>query len=138
LDASTAKDLTQLMSERAAAWNGLWTVFYTVSAALVTLIASGKLLPKYRIAASSIAVVGFILFAAGNYRALNEMRKQRAAVVDFVIEKAKETPQIIAVAKASVPPTLQDLRIYHWGLCVFVVVLLVAIPAFQKTRSDTS
>lgn len=132
MDVSDAKQLIGLLSERSAAWQALWTIFYTVSAAIVTLIASGKLLPKYRWVASSIAVVGFLLFAAGNYRALDEVRKQRDAIVQFVKDKAKGTPQIIAVAEASAPPSLSDLRLYHWGLCGFVVVLLFAIPAFQK------
>lgn len=129
---SDAKELIGLLAERSAAWQALWTVFYTVSAAIVTLIASGKLLPKYRWVASSIAVAGFLLFAAGNYRALDELRKQREAVVQFVKDKAQDTPPIIAVAAASAPPSLSDLQLYHWGLCGFVVVLLVAIPAFQK------
>jgi len=132
MDPSAAKELIGLLSERASAWQALWTVFYTVSAAIVTLIASGKLLPKYRWLASSIAVAGFLLFAAGNYRALDELRKQREAIVEYVKIKAKDTPQIIAVAEASAPPSLADLRAYHWGLSVFVVVLLFAIPAFQK------
>jgi hypothetical protein len=79
-----------------------------------------------------VAVAGFLLFAAGNYKALDELRKQRDAVVQFVTEKAKDSPQIIAFAEASAPPSIAELRVYHWGLCVFVVVLLCAIPAFQK------
>jgi hypothetical protein len=132
MNPADAKELIGLLSERASAWQALWTVFYTVSAAIVTLIASGKLLPKYRWLASSVAAAGFLLFAAGNYRALDEVRKQRVALVQFVTEKAKDAPQIVAVADASVPPTLRDLRAYHWGLCGFVVVLLFAIPALQK------
>lgn len=137
MDVSTAKELIGLLSERASAWQALWTVFYTVSAAIVTLIASGKLLPKYRRVASTVAVAGFLLFATGNYKALNELRKQREAVVEFVKDKAKDTPHIIAVAEASAPPSHSELRIYHWGLCIFVVVLLCAIPAFQKAPEDT-
>ncbi|MGQ0794347.1 MAG: hypothetical protein ACT4NX_09755 [Deltaproteobacteria bacterium] len=132
MEPSTAKELIGILSERASAWQALWTVFYTVSATLVTLIASGKLLPKYRYIASSVAVVGFLLFAAGNYQALNDMRTQRSAIVEYVKEKAKDSPQIITVAEAAAPPSLTQLRIYHWGLCVFIVVLLVALPAFQK------
>lgn len=129
---SDAKELIGLLSERSAAWNALWTIFYTVSAAIVTLIASGKLLPKYRWAASTIAALGFLLFAAGNYRSLDELRIQREGVVQYVKEKTQDTPSISAVADASIPPTRIDLRLYHWGLCGFVVVLLFAIPAFQK------
>ncbi len=134
MDPSAAKELIELMSERATAWHALWTVFYTVSAALVTLIASGKLLPKHRRAASLIAIIGYILFAVGNFQALDEMRKQREAVIEFVKDKAKESSHIVAVADASAPPCLQELRIYHWGLCIFVIVLLAAIPAFQAPR----
>jgi hypothetical protein len=132
MEPSNAKELIELLSDRATAWHALWTVLYTISAALVTIIASGKFLPKYRRLASSIAVLGFLLFAAGNYEALDQMRQQRAAVVEYVKEKAKDSPQIIKVAEASAPPDQMSLRIYHWGLCIFVIALLVALPAFQK------
>ncbi len=136
MEAAAAKELIGLLSERASAWQGLWTTFYTVSAAIVTLIATGKILPKYRWAASLLAVVGYLFFAAGNYRALDELRKQRNAVVEFVKVKAKDTPQLIAVAEASAPPSPTELRIYHWGLSIFIVALLFAIPAFQKAAND--
>jgi hypothetical protein len=131
VNVSIAKELISMLSERSSAWQALWTVFYTVSAAIVTLIASGKLLPEYRWATSSVAAAGFLLFAYGNYRALDELRKQRNAVVEYVKENAKDCPHIFAVAEAASPPTLYNLRAYHWGLCAFVVVLLFAIPAFQ-------
>ena len=57
-------------------------------------------------------------------------------LVEFAKEKAKDTPQIMAVAQASEPPSLSELRIYHWGLCIFVVALLFGIPAFQKAPKD--
>jgi hypothetical protein len=132
MESAQAKELVGLLSERAGAWQALWTTFYTVSAAIVTLIASGKFLPELRWVASSIAAVGFLLFAAGNYSALGALRKQRDAMVHFVKDKARDDPYITVLAEASAPPDLAKLRMYHWGLCVFVVVLLFAIPAFQK------
>lgn len=131
MESSTAKELIGLMSERASSWQALWTVFYTVSAALVTLIASGKFLPQHRLAASLISIIGYMLFAAGNFLALDGMRKQRKAVIEFVKDKAIESPYILAVADASAPPSQNRLRFYHWGLCIFVIVLLAVIPKFQ-------
>lgn len=121
-----------LLADRSNAWKGYWTVLYPVAGAIVTLVASGKLLPRYRWLASSLAAVGFLVFAAGNYHALDSMRVQRNAVVAFVKEKAANSPQIAAIAEASAPPTQTELRVYHWGLCLFVVVLLFAIPPFQQ------
>jgi hypothetical protein len=136
MDAAEAKELIGLLSERAGAWQALWTTFYTVSAAIVTLIASGKFLPKLRLSASAIAAAGFLLFATGNYQALDEVRTQREAVVSFVKDKARQDPHITAVAGASAPPNVVRLRLYHWGLCAFVVVLLFALPAFQRKSGD--
>jgi hypothetical protein len=136
MDAAEAKELIGLLSERAGAWQTLWTTFYTVSAAIVTLIASGKFLPKRRWFASAIAAAGFLLFTAGNYQALGELRKQREALVSFVKDKARDSRHITAVADASAPPGAAKFRIYHWGLSVFVVVLLFAIPAFQRKNDD--
>jgi hypothetical protein len=132
MDTAAAKDLVTMLTERANVWQGYWTVFYTVAAAIVTLVASGKLLPRYRLLTSVIAVVGFLVFAAGNYKALSTTRVQREALVAFVKEKAASSPHVMAIAEAAEPPTLSELRLYHWGLCVFVVTLLIAIPAFQR------
>ena len=136
MSTSEAKDLVSLLAERSNAWQGLWTLFYTVSAATITLIASGKFMPKYRVHASILAAVLFLLFAGSNYMALEEVRKQRVAVVEFVKEKADGSPPIIAVAAAGVPPGCTQLKSYYWGICAFVVVLLWAIPAFQKQSTD--
>lgn len=132
MDPSDAKTLIELLADRSAAWNGLWTVFYTVGAAIVGVVASGKLLSKHRAAASAIAVLGFLVFAVGNYQALEEMRKQREAVVTFVKKKAveKKSDEITALADASAPPTSAELKAYHWALSLFVVALLVLIPRF--------
>lgn len=77
MEPPTARELIQLMADRSSAWQSLWTVFYTVSAVIVSL-------------------VGYLLLAAGNYQALNE------------------------------------LRAYHWGLCVTVLSLFFGIPHLQK------
>lgn len=138
MDPSDAKNLIELLAGRSSAWNALWTVFYTVGAAIVGVIASGKLLSKHRTAASTIAVLGFLIFAFGNYRALEEMRKQREAVVEFVKKKAaeKQSTEITALAEASAPPTVVELRAYHWSLTLFVVALLVLIPRFLSAPKD--
>jgi hypothetical protein len=54
----------------------------------------------------------------------------------FVKDKSRHDPRITAVAEASAPPNATWLRIYHWGLCVFVVALLFALPAFQRKSGD--
>lgn len=138
MDPSDAKNLIELLAGRSSAWNGLWTVFYTVGAALVGVIASGKLLSKHRTAASAIAVLGFLVFAVGNYQALEDMRKQREAVVAFVKNKAgeKQSTEIAALAEASAPPSTVELRVYHWSLSLFVVTLLVLIPRFLSAPKD--
>jgi len=82
MNTSDFKDLIELMAGRSAAWNALWTVFYMVGAAIADVIASGKLISNRRSLPSLIAVVGFLVFAVGNFKALDEMRKQREAVVD--------------------------------------------------------
>jgi hypothetical protein len=74
MEASTARELIQLLADRSSAWQSLWTVFSTVSAAVVGLVASDKLLVRYRMAASLVAVVGYLVFAVGNYQALNKLR----------------------------------------------------------------
>jgi len=133
MDAADAKNLIELLAGRSAAWNSLWTVFYTVAAAIVGVIASGTLLSSSRSAASAIAVVGFLVFAVGNYHALDEMRKQREAVTAFVkrVATEKQCTELVALAEASSPPTVGELRAYHWALSAFVVTLLVLIPRFQ-------
>lgn len=112
MNTSDAKDLIELLAGRSAVWNALWTIFYTVGAAIVSVIASGKLISNRRSLASLIAVVGFLVFAVGNFKALDEMRKQREAVVDFVKVKAQQanSPEIIAVAKASKPQPLSTTK----------------------------
>jgi hypothetical protein len=135
LSTSEAKDLVSLLAERASAWQGLWTLLYTVSAAIVALIASGKLMPEHRGTVSTIAAVGFLLFAVGNYIALYDLQKQRVAIVEFVKEKATGSPHIIAVAQAAAPLRLVWLNVYHWGLCAFVIILLFVMPAYQGRPS---
>ena len=133
MDTSDAKNLIELLTSRSAAWNSLWTMFYTVAAAIVGVIASGKLVSGHHIEASLIAAFGFLVFAAGNYRALDEMRKQREAVVEFVKCKAREenSREIETLAVASSPPSATDLKKYHWTLSVFVVALLLLIPYYS-------
>jgi hypothetical protein len=138
MNTSDAKDLIELLAGRSAAWNALWTVFYTVGAAIVGVIATGKLISNRRSVASLIAVVGFLVFAVGNFKALDEMRKQRGAVVDFVKAKAQQanSTEITAVAKASEPPSFFELCVYHWTLSAFVVATLVFIPRFLGAPKD--
>jgi hypothetical protein len=138
MNISDAKDLIELLAGRSAAWNALWTLFYTVGAAIVGVIASGKLISNRRSLASLIAVIGFLVFAVGNFKALDAMRKQREAVVDFVEVKAQQTnsPEIIAVAKASKPPSFFELCVYHWTLSAAVVAVLVFIPRFLGASKD--
>ena len=131
VNVSIAEELISLLSGRASARQALWTVFCKVSAAIVMLIASGILLPEYRWVASSVAAAGFLPFAYGNYRALDELRTQRNAVVEYVRESAEDSPHILAVAETAAPPTLHDMLAHPRGLCASVAVLLFAIPAFQ-------
>lgn len=139
MDPSEAKILIELLAGRSIAWNSFWTVFYTVGAAIVGVVANGKLLSKHRTAASIIAVLGFLVFAVGNYQALEEMRKQREAIVAYVKKQAfeKQSSEIIALAEASAPPSAAELRIYHWSLSLFIVALLVLIPRFLNAPKDT-
>jgi hypothetical protein len=138
MEPATAKDLIELLAERATAWHALWAVFYTVSAAVVALVASGKVATKRRWLVSAIVAVGFLFFAGGNYLALEQVRKQRVALVEFVKEKAVKELHVRTAAEALMPPSVCELRAYHWGLCLFVVILLFAIPALQKTAKSGS
>jgi hypothetical protein len=134
MDAMTAKDLVGLLFERNSAWQAQWTVFYAVSAAIITLVASGRFLPKYRWRASIISGFLFIVFAIGNYHALNQLRKQRHAIVELVMQETKDGPEMRTLVEEARPPSLEWFIFYHWGLSVLVVLLLFAIPAFQKTE----
>ena len=136
MDTVGPKELLDLLAEWNGMWQQYWNVLYTVAAAMVTLVASIKTDPRFRRILSATAAVGFLLFAAGNYMALYEMRMQRENVVAFVEAKAGSNPQVAAVAKAAEPPSLPRLDLYHWGLCAFVVVLLFAVPEF-RARSDS-
>ena len=138
MNASDARQLVELLASRSGAWNSLWTLFYTVGAAVVGVVASGKLLARRRTAASLLAAAGFLVFAAGNYAALEDVRKQRQALVEFATLKANEerSPQIAAVAAASTPPKRSSLRLYHWSLRAFVVALLVVIPRTLPSPKD--
>ena len=120
MELSQIKDIVALLTERSAAWQSLWTVFYTVSAAVVTLIASGKIQTPCRWPASTLASVGLVLFAAGNYRALNQVRLQREALVAMTELRASaaKSEDLVHFAQAWLPPTLSELRLYHGG-CVF-------------------
>ena len=134
------KALLEILASHSSNWNGAWTFFSTVSVAIVAVVASGKILPRHRWAASIMAAVGFLVFATGNFIALDHLREQREAVSEFVILKAKEKKydQVLAVAKASEPPTAGNLKLYHWSLCAFVVVLLLLIPRFLTDPADES
>ncbi len=146
MDISNAKELIELLAVRTEAWNTLWDVYKVVAAAIVGVVASGKILKEHQRMASIIAIVGFLAFSIGNYIALDEMRKQRDALVNYVISyveaqnkkedttlsEKKENNEIIKFAKASMPPSIERLRFYHWLLDVFVVLLLFFLPKIQK------
>lgn len=138
MEPSIAKTLIDILAERSAAWNSLWTVFYTVGVAIVGIVASGKLLSKNRTAASIIAALGFLIFAVGNYAALNEVRVQRESVVAYVKKNAEEnkSPEIATLAEASSPPSVFQLLLYHWSLTLFVVVLIVVMPRFLNAPKE--
>jgi fatty-acid desaturase len=57
MDATEAKNLIELLAGRSAAWSSLWTMFYTIAAAVVGVVASGKLLGNRRTVASAIAAL---------------------------------------------------------------------------------
>jgi 3-oxoacyl-ACP reductase-like protein len=138
MDATEAKNLIELLAGRSAAWSSLWTMFYTIAAAVVGVVASGKLLGNRRTVASAIAALGFALFAVGNYQAFSDMRLQREAVSAFVMKKAEEkhSPEMVALVKASAPPTEGELRAYHWGLTLFVLSLILLMPRFLPPQKE--
>lgn len=138
MEPSVAKTLIDILAERSSAWNSLWTVFYTVGAAIVGIVASGKLLSKHRTVASVIAMLGFLIFAAGNYMALNEVRKQRESIVAYVEKQAeeKQSMEISALAKVSCPPSLFQLTMYHGSLTLFIVVLIAVIPRYLNAPKE--
>jgi hypothetical protein len=134
--AHEVKELIELIAMPLSIWQSLWTTFYTVSAAIVALVTSGKILPKMRRLVSTIAALGFLIFAVGNYEALAQVREQRVAIVCHVSAAAADNPHIREFANASEPTSLFWLRFYHWGLCIFVLVLLFGMPAFQKDEDN--
>jgi hypothetical protein len=152
MDISGAKELVELLAVRTEAWNTLWDVYKVVAVAIVGIVASGKILKDHQRMASIIAIIGFLVFSIGNFTALDEMRKQRDALVNYVISyveaqnekedttlfKKKANNEIIMFAKASMPPSRENLRTYHWLLDVFVVLLLFFLPKFQKLPDESS
>jgi hypothetical protein len=100
MEPSDAKALLEILANRSDAWQALWTTLYTVSAAVVTLVASGKLLPQQRFLASSLLGGLFVFFAAGNYFALSDAREQRQAAVDYAMAVAAEA----SASDASIVP----------------------------------
>jgi hypothetical protein len=128
METSAAKELLGLLSEHTGKWQNLWTTFYTVAAATLTLIASGKVDAEHIWAIAPIASAMFLIFAAGNYQALESMRQQRGALLEFMSEKAADSPHLLAVVTAAAPPSRNNLRVYHWGLSSLIVALLWVLP----------
>ncbi|WP_448873151.1 hypothetical protein [Desulfobulbus propionicus] len=135
METSEAKELLDLLSEQKTGWQGLWTTFYTVGAATLTLIASGKISVPHLHTVSLLASLMFLFFAAGNYQALDSMRRQRLALMAFMREKAADSPHIMNVVAAAGPPSQIGLRVYHWGLSLLIVALLNALPLFQTAST---
>lgn len=128
METSAARELLGLLSEQNSKWQGLWTTFYTVAAATLTLIASGKIHGAHLQTVSLLASAMFLFFAAGNYQALESMRRQRLALMAFMGEKAADSPHILHLVAAAAPPSQIGLRIYHWGLSLLIVALLCTLP----------
>jgi len=138
MEPSIAKTLIDILAERSSTWNSLWTVFYTVGVASVGIVASGKLLSKHRTAVSVIVALGFLIFAVGNYLALNEVRKQRESIVAYVTKTAeeKQSTDIVTLAEASSPSSDLQLKGYHWSLTCFIVLLIVLIPRYLEAPKE--
>jgi hypothetical protein len=92
---------------------------------------SARAASPYRRNASAIASIGYLVFAAGNFYALEQLRRQRQALTAFALRMTQDSSVLEAV-KATAPSSRWVFYVYYWGLFVFVVVLLWAIPAVQK------
>jgi hypothetical protein len=136
MDAARAKELIDLLSIRDGEWRTLWGIFQTVSAATVGIVAANKVPAKFRLHASTVLTVGFLLFAAGNFWNLYVLRIQRDAIVNLVLTQPMLVDEIRTIADASRPSPLWQLILYHWGLSAFVLSMFWAIPYFQNRQEE--
>jgi len=127
-----AKDLVDILAGRFQAWHALWTLYQVVAVAAITVLASDKLLGSRSIPVYLSIGAGFALFAAGNYKALSDVRVQRARTCEFartqvVGDSSSKLPSIVDSFQ---PPSQVQLRCFHWildGVVVAAVVILCCI-----------
>jgi hypothetical protein len=123
-----AKTLLDMIEGLHSHWQTLWTVFYTVAAALVALVASDKINWKWTSHVSIVFSIVFSIFAFGNYEALCDMRIERQALVEFGSSIPGMDSSLLRMIEASGPPKPWELNLYHWSLWLLVIALFWVLP----------
>lgn len=134
MEDSLAKELLTLAFQRAEAWHSLWNLYYTVAAATLAIVLSGKL-PGDSKRVRVVLIVLFLVFAGGNYGALHDTREQRHALTAAVHAGARVEAYRM-VAKAAEPPKWWMVILFHIALDLSVVALIWVAPS-KKLRDGS-
>lgn len=124
-----------LVFEQFSAWQTQWLFFYTVGAALLALLASGKLERDSKGLRIALSII-FIVFAIGHIRAVRDIREQRSLLIQAVLSD-QQLASFHSAVKAAEPPTKAELTAFHMAIDALVIVLFWLIPiASQSQRAS--
>jgi hypothetical protein len=127
------KDLLGFLFQRADATQTFWNFYVGAVTAVLALVTAGRAEWLNRWVCLGLTAV-FLVFAAGNFRALDSVRSQREQLID-VARQVKGYERVEKVVMAVRPPSPGTLYVFHGSLDVAVIVAIWGIP-FARRRHE--
>ncbi len=121
---------------RADAMQGFWNLYIVVVTAILGFLGSSKLAWRTHIV-PAVLTIGFLLFAASNFWALNSARRQREGLIAHAQSQLaqNERADLGRVLEAVAPPSESLLRSFHGALDLAVLAAIWLIPYARRTSN---
>jgi hypothetical protein len=131
------QDALSFLFQRTNATQTFWNFYVTVATALLAFLAAAKT-PWINKAICFVLTIGFLVFAAANFGALNQTITQRAALISLIPKLASYDPSLQGVIKSSMPPTACELKLFHGALDAAIVALIWIIPYIRRRYASAN
>jgi len=130
------KQLLAFLFQRADATQTFWNFYAGAVTAALGLVTAGKSEWLNRWVCAGLTVA-FVVFAVGNFIALDAMRAQRQELME-VAKEVKGYSRIERVVTAVRPPTKEQLRLFHGALDLGTVGAIWGVPIARRRYELTT
>lgn len=136
-DPLSLQQTLEFVFARADAMQTFWNLYIVVVTAILGFLGSSKLAWRTHIV-PTVLTIGFLLFAASNFWALDSARRQREGLIAHAETQLvpNEGADLGRVLGAVAPPSESLLRLFHAALDLAVLAAIWLIPFVRRTSDS--